>query len=323
MAFIDDDLRPYSLCLGGNVFGWTADEGQSRDVLDAYAEAGGNFIDTADSYAMWAPGNSGGESEAIIGSWMQARGNRAQMIIATKVGQHPDAPGLSARSIQRGVEASLRRLQTDWIDLYWAHEDDPQTPFTESLDAFQELIESGKIRYLGVSNFSAPRLAQALHVAGSGGAARIVAIQPKYNLVERADYEKELAPLAAARNLACMPYSGLANGFLTGKYRRGHPRSTASGPEPRTPSPTRGAKRCWRLSPVLQSAITAPSRRSRSRGWRPSQRSPLQSRARGPWSSSATCCRWRASGSHRRISQSWTRRLEPDELSATVFVAKP
>jgi len=217
------ELEVFPLCLGGNVFGWTADEAQSFAVLDAYAAAGGNFIDTADSYVHWAPGARGGESEEIIGRWLAARANRSRMIVATKVGRHPQRKGLRADTIRRACEDSLRRLQTEYIDLYYAHgDDDPEIPLEETLGAFDELVRAGKVRYIAASNYGAERLAQALQVSEREGLAAYVALQPRYNLLER-DYERELQPLCAERGLACVPYFALAMGFLTGKYRPGGP----------------------------------------------------------------------------------------------------
>jgi len=210
-------LEVSRLCLGTNVFGWTADEAASHAVLDAYVDGGGNFIDTADAYSAWVPGNSGGESESIIGDWMAARGNRDDMVIATKVGSWPERPGLSAANIAAAVEGSLRRLRTDRIDLYYAHRDDPDTPQEETVAAFDALVRAGKVRHVAASNYDAPRLAGALEVAKSTGSARFTALQPHYNLMER-DFEHELAPLLAEQGLSCLPYYGLARGFLTGKY---------------------------------------------------------------------------------------------------------
>jgi aryl-alcohol dehydrogenase-like predicted oxidoreductase len=214
-------LEVFPLTLGGNVFGWTADEKASFAVLDAYAAAGGNFIDTADVYSAWAPGNSGGESETIIGRWLKDRGHRARMIIATKVGMHPKFSGLSARTIRAAAEQSLRRLQTDYIDLYYAHADDENTPLEETLSAFDQLIQDGKIRYVAASNYSAARLQEALATAEREGLIRYVALQPHYNLVERDKYEGELADVVAREGLSSIPYFALASGFLTGKYRPG------------------------------------------------------------------------------------------------------
>jgi aryl-alcohol dehydrogenase-like predicted oxidoreductase len=211
------DLNVFPLCLGGNVFGWTADERESFAVLDAYAEAGGNFIDTADTYSAWAPGNEGGESERIIGRWMAERGNRDAMVVATKVGNRD---GLSAHEVHRQAEASLRNLRTDRIDLYYAHSDDPDTPLAETFGAFDALIGEGAVRYAGVSNYSADRVREVLDFYEYETYARPVAIQPHYNLLERDRYEASgLAEASAEGGLACLPYFGLAKGFLTGKYR--------------------------------------------------------------------------------------------------------
>ncbi|MEN3268692.1 aldo/keto reductase [Pseudonocardia sp.] len=215
------DLDVSRLCLGGNVFGWTTDRDTSFAVLDAYAAAGGNFIDTSDSYMWRAPGNSGGESETIIGEWMAARGNRDAIVVATKVGSWPQRPGLSRANIAAAVEDSLRRLQTDRIDLYYAHRDDPDTAQEETLDAFDGLVRAGKVRAIGASNFTAERLRSALEISARDGLTPYVALQPHYNLLERAEFETALAPLLAEQGLACLPYFGLAKGFLTGKYRPG------------------------------------------------------------------------------------------------------
>jgi aryl-alcohol dehydrogenase (NADP+) len=209
----------FPICLGGNVFGWTADERQSSAVLDAYVAAGGNFVDTSDSYMASAPGNSGGESETIIGRWLARRGRRDDVLVATKVSRLPAHPGLSARSITEGCEDSLRRLGVEAIDLYYAHYDDPDTPQEETLAAFDSLVRSGKVRHIAASNHTAERLESALAVSERAGLARYVALQPHYNLVERAEFEGELAPVAARHELAVFPYYGLAKGFLTGKYR--------------------------------------------------------------------------------------------------------
>ena len=215
------DLDVFPLCLGGNVFGWTADERQSFDVLDAYAAAGGNFVDTADVYSAWVPGHVGGESETIIGRWMAVRGTRDRMVIATKVGMAADLKGLSAKTIRRAAEASLRRLKTDRIDLYYAHADDAETPLEESLRAFDALVTEGKVRYVAASNYTAARLAKALTMSDREGLARYVALQPHYNLAHRNEYEGELGDLCAREGLPCLPYYALAKGFLTGKYRPG------------------------------------------------------------------------------------------------------
>jgi aryl-alcohol dehydrogenase-like predicted oxidoreductase len=214
-------LEVFPLALGGNVFGWTADEKTSFAVLDAYAAAGGNFIDTADVYSAWVPGNSGGESETIIGRWLSTRGNREKMIIGTKVGMHPKLSGLAPAIIRTAAEESLRRLQTDYIDVYYAHQDDENTPLEETLGAFDRLVRDGKVRYIAASNYSAARLQEALSTANRGGFVRYIALQQHYNLVERDKYEGELANVVAREGLSCIPYFALASGFLTGKYRPG------------------------------------------------------------------------------------------------------
>jgi aryl-alcohol dehydrogenase-like predicted oxidoreductase len=214
-------LDVFSLCLGGNVFGWTADREQSFAVLDAYAAAGGNFIDTADVYSSWVPGNSGGDSEKLIGDWMAERGNRDDMVIATKVGKLEGLTGLAPSTIRAAADASLWRLQTDRIDLYYAHTDDEATPIADTLSAFDALVREGKVREIGASNFTAARLAESLAVSEREGFAHYVAVQPEYNLVERESYEGELRDLVARAGLGCVPYYGLARGFLTGKYRPG------------------------------------------------------------------------------------------------------
>ncbi len=218
-------LRVSALCLGGNTFGWTTDQPASEAVLDAYVEAGGNFIDTADVYARWVPGNSGGESETALGTWMAGRKNRQAVVIATKVmgpmGPGPNDTGLSRQHIAAGVEASLRRLQTDYIDLYQAHWDDRQTPLDETMRAFDDLVRQGKVRYVGCSNYVAWRLTRALWESDKRGLARYESLQPKYNLVFRDEYERELEPLCLEQGVGVIPYSTLGSGFLTGKYRRG------------------------------------------------------------------------------------------------------
>ncbi|MFG1971523.1 aldo/keto reductase [Nonomuraea fuscirosea] len=223
MKIGDSDLEVSPLCLGGNAFGWTADEDTSFAVLDAYVEAGGNFIDTADMYSHWIPGGSGGESERIIGRWMKARGNRDQMVIATKVGALPGLDDLAARTIRRGAEDSLRRLGIDHIDLYYAHVDDPSTPLAETLGAFDALVRAGLVRHIAASNITADRLSAALEISAREGLAPYVALQAEYNLVQREGYERDLAPTIARTGLACLPYVALARGFLTGKYRPGGP----------------------------------------------------------------------------------------------------
>ncbi|MGX1369012.1 aryl-alcohol dehydrogenase-like predicted oxidoreductase [Streptomyces canus] len=214
-------LEVFPLSLGGNVFGWTADEAASFAVLDAYTAAGGNFLDTADSYSAWVDGNSGGESETIIGKWLGARKNRDDVVIATKVSQHPDFPGLSAANIKAAADASLRRLGTDRIDLYYTHFDKPEIPVEEIIGALDELVKAGKVRAIGASNISAARLAESLDFSDREGLARYVALQPQYNLVSRDTYEGELQAVASRQGLAAVPYYALASGFLTGKYRAG------------------------------------------------------------------------------------------------------
>lgn len=215
------DLDVYPLALGGNVFGWTASEKESFAVLDAYSAAGGNFIDTADVYSAWAPGNSGGESETILGKWLAQRKQRDRSIIGTKVGMHPKLKGLSAKTIRAAAENSLKRLQTDYIDLYYAHVDDEETALEETLGAFDSLVREGKVRYIAASNYTAPRLAEALAVSDREGFARYVALQQHYNLMERDKYEGELADVVSREGLSSVPYFALASGFLTGKYRPG------------------------------------------------------------------------------------------------------
>ena len=215
------ELRVHPLCLGGNVFGWTASEAQSFAVLDAYAEAGGNFIDTADVYSAWVPGNSGGESESIIGRWLASRGRQHQTIVATKVGSLPTAKGLSAANLQAAADASLRRLGVDRIDLYFAHIDDAATPLEETLSGFDALVKAGKVRYIAASNYSAERLAEALAISQRNGLVRYSVLQPHYNLAHRHDYEGALQDLCVRERIACVPYFSLARGFLTGKYREG------------------------------------------------------------------------------------------------------
>ena len=215
------ELEVFPICLGGNVFGWTASEAESFAVLDAYVAAGGNFVDTADAYSAWAPGNAGGESEEILGRFMASRGNRERVVVATKVGKLAGLTGLSAGTIRKAAEDSLRRLRIDRIDLYYAHADDPATPLEETLGAFDALVREGKVREIAASNYAAPRLAEALAVSSRLGLARYVALQPHYNLVHRAEYEGELQALCVREGLAVFPYYSLASGFLAGKYRPG------------------------------------------------------------------------------------------------------
>jgi len=214
------DLTIYPLCLGGNVFGYSADKDNSEAVLSFYAENGGNFIDTADMYSQWAPGHIGGESETIIGNWMKKRGNRSQMVVASKVAKLDIRPGLKAENVVAACDDSLRRLQTDYIDLYYAHQDDPDTPIEETLSTFDNLIQSGKVRYIAASNFSAARLQESLDISKKLGLASYVACQDQYNLMDR-EYERTLRDTVEKNGLSEIPFYGLARGFLSGKYRPG------------------------------------------------------------------------------------------------------
>jgi aryl-alcohol dehydrogenase-like predicted oxidoreductase len=209
------------LAFGGNVFGWTADEPTSFALLDAFVGAGFNLVDTADAYSRWAPGHVGGESESVIGRWLKRSGKRNRIVLATKLGMDlgPGRSGLSRTYIRSAVDASLQRLQTDRIDLYQSHIDDPNTPLGETLETYAELIKAGKVRAIGASNYSAPRLAEALDFSRRHGLPRYETLQPLYNLVERAAYEGELEPLCRSEGLGVINYFALARGFLTGKYR--------------------------------------------------------------------------------------------------------
>jgi aryl-alcohol dehydrogenase-like predicted oxidoreductase len=215
------ELEVFPLALGGNVFGWTADETQSFAVLDAYAAAGGNFVDTADTYSAWVPGNKGGESETIIGKWFAARGNRSDIVLATKVGSHPDYKGLAPDNVRAAADASLRRLGTDYIDLYYTHRDDPSVPVEDIIGTLDELVRAGKVRAIAASNISPERLQESLEFSDREGLARYVALQPEYNLVSRETYEGPLQEVASRSGVAAVPYYALASGFLTGKYRPG------------------------------------------------------------------------------------------------------
>ena len=209
------------LALGGNVFGWTADEFSSFQILDAFAASGLNLIDTADVYSKWAPGHQGGESETIIGKWLKRSGSRGKVIIATKAGMEmgPNRKGLAKSYILRAAEDSLQRLQTDYIDLYQAHTDDPGTPLEETLEAFAQLIKQGKVRAIGASNYSAARLSEALRIAEQHGLPSYQSLQPLYNLCDRSDYETNLEPVCRKHGFGVITYFSLASGFLTGKYR--------------------------------------------------------------------------------------------------------
>ncbi|MGW0791508.1 aldo/keto reductase [Streptomyces sp. NPDC002911] len=214
-------LQVFPLALGGNVFGWTADEDGTFAVLDAYVAAGGNFIDTADYYSAWVPGNEGGESETLIGKWLAARSRRDDVVIATKVGAHPAYKGLSPTTVKEAAEASLRRLGTDHIDLYYTHFDDESVPVEEIITALDQLVKAGTVREIAASNISPARLQASLDFSEREGLARYVALQPHYNLVSRDTYEGALQDTAAGAGLAAVPYFALASGFLTGKYRAG------------------------------------------------------------------------------------------------------
>lgn len=209
------------LMLGGNVFGWTSDRERSFAVLDAFVDGGGRLIDTADVYSAWVPGHQGGESETVIGEWLARSGRRQDVLIATKVGMLPGegGKGLEGSRIVAAVEASLRRLGTDVIDLYFAHRDDQETPLEETIEAFDRLVKAGKVRSLGASNFTADRLSEALRVSDSHGWARFTVLQPHYNLLEREIFEGPLQDLCVAENIGVVPYYGVAGGYLTGKYR--------------------------------------------------------------------------------------------------------
>ena len=207
------------LAFGGNVFGWSVDEKRSFELLDAFVDAGGNLIDTADVYSAWVPGNAGGESETIIGKWLKKSGKRDRVVISTKVAKWAEHPGLSPVNIRQAVDGSLQRLQVDCIDLYQAHQDDASVPMEDTLGEFARLIEAGKVRVIGASNFGAARFADALAVSKQHGLPRYESLQPEYNLVSRAGYEKELESLIRRENIGVIGYYALASGFLSGKYR--------------------------------------------------------------------------------------------------------
>jgi aryl-alcohol dehydrogenase-like predicted oxidoreductase len=214
-------LEVSPVCLGGNVFGWTADEPTSLAILDAFVGAGFNFVDTADVYSRWVPGHKGGESETVLGNWFKRSGKRKSVILATKVGIElaPEKKGLSKAYILREVEDSLQRLQTDYIDLYQSHIDDASAPLDETLEAYDQLIKQGKVRAIGASNYTGARLTEALAVSKQENLPRYQCLQPHYNLYERAGYEKDLEPVVLKEGIGVIPYFALASGFLTGKYR--------------------------------------------------------------------------------------------------------
>jgi len=217
----ETDLVVHELCLGTNVFGWSADEAESHAVLDAYRSHGGNFVDTADMYSAWKEGNVGGESETIIGNWMKKLGNRDQMVVATKVAKLPTRPGLHPDNITAACNDSLKRLQTDHIDIYYAHHDDPTIPLEDVLGAFAQLIAEGKVRYIAASQYTGARLQEALEVSAKHNLPSYIALQDQYNLVSRDPFESEQQPVLAAHGISAIPFYGLARGFLSGKYREG------------------------------------------------------------------------------------------------------
>ncbi len=221
IALPSTDLLVHPLCLGTNIMGGAASRDDSLAVLDAYAAHGGNFIDSADMYSEWVPGNTGHDSEAIIGAWMKSKGNRDQMVIATKVSKLSTRPGLSAANIHAAVEDSLSALQTDYIDIYYAHADDETVPLTETLQAFTDLVKSGKVRYIAASNYTGARLQEALDISDANGLAKYTGVQNLYNLLDRKEYESDVAAVVKKNNLWGAPYYGLAKGFLSGKYTPG------------------------------------------------------------------------------------------------------
>ncbi|TCV92335.1 aryl-alcohol dehydrogenase-like predicted oxidoreductase [Luteibacter rhizovicinus] len=253
-------LEVAPLAFGGNVFGWSADEKRSFELLDAFVEEGFNLIDTADVYEAWVPGNEGGESEAIIGKWLKKSGKRDQVVVATKVGKWARYPGLSPVNIREAVEDSLRRLQTDYIDLYQAHEDDPKVPLEETMHAFADLVKQGKVRVLGASNYSASRLADALKFSEDHGLPRYETLQPEYNLLDRAGYEAELQPLVVKEDVGVISYYSLASGFLTGKYRSEADldKSKARGGKAKTYLDARGLRVLGALDEVAEAQRAKP-----------------------------------------------------------------
>ena len=216
----ETDLVVHPLCLGGNVFGWTADEKQSHDVLNAYASHGGNFIDTADVYSEWKEGNKGGESETIIGTWLKSE-DRSKFVIATKVAKLSTRPGLRPENIIAACNDSLGRLQTDYIDIYYSHNDDPEVPMPETLGAYAQLISEGKVRYIAASQHTGARLQEALNISKDQGLPSYIALQDHYNLMERKPFESDQQEVLATNGLSALPFFSLARGFLSGKYRKG------------------------------------------------------------------------------------------------------
>jgi aryl-alcohol dehydrogenase-like predicted oxidoreductase len=220
LTILETDLVVHPLCLGGNVFGWTADEKQSHDVLNAYASHGGNFIDTADVYSEWKEGNKGGESESIIGTWLKSQ-DRSKFVIATKVAKLSTRPGLRPENIIAACKDSLKRLQTDYIDIYYSHNDDPEVPMAETLGAYAQLISEGKVRYIAASQHTGARLQEALNISKEQGLPSYIALQDHYNLMERKPFESEQQEVLATNGLSGLPFFSLARGFLSGKYRKG------------------------------------------------------------------------------------------------------
>jgi aryl-alcohol dehydrogenase-like predicted oxidoreductase len=216
----ETDLVVHPLCLGGNVFGWSADEKQSHNVLNAYASHGGNFIDTADVYSEWKEGNKGGESETIIGTWLKSQ-DRSKFVIATKVAKLSTRPGLRPENIIAACNDSLKRLQTDYIDIYYSHNDDPEVPMAETLGAYDQLISEGKIRYIAASQHTGARLQEVLNISKEQGLPSYIALQDHYNLMERKPFESEQQEVLATNGLSALPFFSLARGFLSGKYRKG------------------------------------------------------------------------------------------------------
>ena len=293
------DLDVFPLSLGGNVFGWTADQAQSFAVLDAYTAAGGNFVDTADTYSAWAPGNEGGESETVLGDWLAARGNRADVVVATKVGAHPRYKGLSGANIKAAADASLRRLKTDYIDLYYTHFDDPSVPVEEIITALDELVRAGKVRAIAASNLSPERLQESLDLSDREGLARYVALQPRYNLVSRDSYEGPLRDVASRAGLAVVPYSSLASGFLTGKYRAGAVVDSARAGSAGRIWRRSGGRGCWPRSTRSRASAGSRSPPWLWPGWPPGRLSSRPSPALVRWSSFRRCWGWPGSSSRR------------------------
>ncbi len=252
-------VKPF--CLGGNVFGWTADPATSFKLLDALVDSGFDFVDTADVYSLWVPGNSGGDSEAIIGKWFKKSGKRHDVIIGTKAGKPmgPNKKGLSRAYLTHAVEDSLKRLQTDYIDLYQSHEDDQNTPLDETLDTFNDLIKQGKVRAIGASNYQAARLKEALDVSRKNGYASYQTLQPEYNLYDRKDYEKELQPVCSQNNIGVINYYALASGFLTGKYRSANDLAKSKRPIVKSYLNERGYRILGALDQVASEYNTAPA----------------------------------------------------------------